>query len=531
MDCGIFLWLIFLVAGILGAVIWVQGRDERARRAQPASLFPVVPAPLPAPKEIPLPRSVSIPGRSRRQASPSAADRFWVPAGGSATVAGRRVPGMVYCGKGLRALAPYRDSEPALLDPDRAVRWSQPDREGRMMGYWPFYSAIDPASRAAHLEWLSAGRGPGAYIGYVFLFFYGIERRVLVDAAESEQARAEIRRLCSTKVERLLAIYGGNSSFRGYARIVSLLRAGSPIAPSTSTSYAADGEPRVGAAAAAARSRSASSPRRASRSPPEWALSWVDQLARDPACGRRPSAARTSFASCSRSATWTFKDGGLIVRPNKTTIATFYHPASPTFGGQISLKVDLPDVTGLASPASQAPGDRRLRPPGSRRLQPLGGPHRRLRRPRRGVAPAAGAGPRSRERGEHTIRAVGRGEPGRGGARPWSAARTSSRSGRSRGKGSSASATPRCWPLSSPGAATARSRMSASVDRLPGAGPAVLFRLFEGLGTGAERRPIMPPPSCSTLAAALSVADGEVTVREERHLLAHLEGALHLLRK
>jgi hypothetical protein len=54
------------------------------------------------------------------------------------------------------------------------------------MGYWPLYSGIDPASRAAYLHWLTGGRkAPEAYIGYVFLFFYGIERRVLVDAQAS----------------------------------------------------------------------------------------------------------------------------------------------------------------------------------------------------------------------------------------------------------------------------------------------------------------------------------------------------------
>ena len=50
------------------------------------------------------------------------------------------------------------------------------------MTYWPSYSEISSAARTAYVDWLASGRRPGAHIGYVFLFFYGIERRVLVDA-------------------------------------------------------------------------------------------------------------------------------------------------------------------------------------------------------------------------------------------------------------------------------------------------------------------------------------------------------------
>jgi len=85
------------------------------------------------------------------------------------------------------------------------------------LDYWPSYAAISPRARAGYLEWLAAGRrNPGAPIGFVFLFFYGIERRVLVDAQTSEVARAEIDGLVD-EIEALLAVYGDHPSFRGYA--------------------------------------------------------------------------------------------------------------------------------------------------------------------------------------------------------------------------------------------------------------------------------------------------------------------------
>jgi uncharacterized tellurite resistance protein B-like protein len=77
--------------------------------------------------------------------------------------------------------------------------------------YWPTYSQATPSQRARYLDWLAAGRSdPRVAIGYVFIFFYGLERRVLVDRTDHEIVRAELN--------RLLAIYGGvKQSFRGYA--------------------------------------------------------------------------------------------------------------------------------------------------------------------------------------------------------------------------------------------------------------------------------------------------------------------------
>jgi len=50
------------------------------------------------------------------------------------------------------------------------------------MDYWPSYCEVSPRARAAYLRWLEDGRrDESTYIGYVFLFFYGLERRLLGD--------------------------------------------------------------------------------------------------------------------------------------------------------------------------------------------------------------------------------------------------------------------------------------------------------------------------------------------------------------
>jgi uncharacterized tellurite resistance protein B-like protein len=104
------------------------------------------------------------------------------------------LPGFVYVGHGL-TVPEGSDPEPALIDPTLDVDTRQPDWSGAHLDYWPSYSNIPAASRAAYLTWLAGGRRhPDVPIGYVFLFFYGLERRVLIDAAAQgdPSARAEL---------------------------------------------------------------------------------------------------------------------------------------------------------------------------------------------------------------------------------------------------------------------------------------------------------------------------------------------------
>lgn len=50
------------------------------------------------------------------------------------------------------------------------------------LGYWPKYLSINPDQRATYLDWLSKGRSQEiSDIGYVFLFFYGLEYRALIE--------------------------------------------------------------------------------------------------------------------------------------------------------------------------------------------------------------------------------------------------------------------------------------------------------------------------------------------------------------
>ncbi len=123
---------------------------------------------------------------------------------------------MLYSGKELPDASGW-GTDPALINPKLPVNNSSPDSEGHTVGYWPSYSDITPEARSAYLGWLAGGKcDPNAYIGYVFMYFYGLERRVLVDLKDSRGADKELADI-KTEVERLLSIYKLNNSFRNYA--------------------------------------------------------------------------------------------------------------------------------------------------------------------------------------------------------------------------------------------------------------------------------------------------------------------------
>lgn len=140
----------------------------------------------------------------------------WVPPGESVEVAGVHLPGgMLYVGGRLKAL--NGATEPCLISGQHTVA-RVGNYRARQMGYWPSYIEASPEERRAYLNWLSEGRShPDCDIGYVFLFFYGLERRVTVDS-RSDPAAQNDWPVIIVELRRLLAIYGEKSgSFNRYA--------------------------------------------------------------------------------------------------------------------------------------------------------------------------------------------------------------------------------------------------------------------------------------------------------------------------
>ena len=119
--------------------------------------------------------------------------------------------GMVYVAKPLPSLAG------AMATTVRLTRLCQLFVQPWRHRGWAGILAVVPADTAfvprKYLQWLSSGkRAPDIEIGYVFLYFYGLERRLLVDrppADEEDHLLAE--------VVRLRSIYSYNGSFGSYS--------------------------------------------------------------------------------------------------------------------------------------------------------------------------------------------------------------------------------------------------------------------------------------------------------------------------
>lgn len=81
--------------------------------------------------------------------------------------------------------------------------------------YWPAYATITPAQRGTYLEWMARGRRDDnpqtREFGYLFLFFYGLERRVLIEEDYCPEIGHEIANLVV-----IYSPYGRSKSLQSY---------------------------------------------------------------------------------------------------------------------------------------------------------------------------------------------------------------------------------------------------------------------------------------------------------------------------
>jgi tellurite resistance protein len=279
-------------------------------------------------------------------------DTVWIPPGEPISVGGKDIAGgMIYVGKYLQPAGGYCDVEPSLIIPKLKANFKYPDTEGTEMDYWPSYVDITPSSRAAYLNWLIGGRSDPKYgIGYVFLFFYGLERRVFVDTQKSEQAISEITAI-KNEVERLVNIYGTNDSFNRYAvrflEGVDILQNPNQYyqypPPDVRTSWELPISLRIGIGQLI---------RERKPIPAKWAYSWVilhpDTRLRTPA-DRCNDDLRTLF-----NLKYKAKYGdGMVLKPNQSRLKVEIYTASRGVDTISAPVGDLPDIARLSAPVNK----------------------------------------------------------------------------------------------------------------------------------------------------------------------------------
>ncbi|MDY0093988.1 MAG: TerB N-terminal domain-containing protein [Candidatus Vecturithrix sp.] len=348
-------WQVILPVTVVGLLIWFavnksQASPKSQRQVSNSSLGPT----HSGDDEITFTITTSYENRScdkppKESVSP---DSVWMPYGKKIEHSGYTIlGGFLYFGKNLQSIQRW-ESEPSLIDPSLPVDRSNPDREGLHMGYWPSYSQIHPTSRAAYLEWLSTGRKhPNINIGYVFLYFYGLERRALADAKDSSSAQQELPRI-QAEIRRLLSIYGTHNSFRGYAsRFLDALQLSqTPRAVYETTPQFDQSSYDVPLLLKIALGQLAEARKPL---PVDWALAWA---LNDPSISKRTPVTRCpeEFSELFR-IRYAEKFGeGIDLKPNKTKIQASYHPASSSFGGSVQIPVpDLPDLTAITGPTNK----------------------------------------------------------------------------------------------------------------------------------------------------------------------------------
>jgi hypothetical protein len=260
--------------------------------------------------------------------------------------------GMIYVGTDLLSIKGC-GAEPALINPAKQVTQSGANCHLRHTSYWPSYDSISPEARASYLQWLATGKSdPKSDLGYVFLYFYGLERRALWDADRNPQLRTELP-LIEREVCRLLCIYGNNRSFRSYASsfleyLAAATEDGLALECPLESGLARDSglslKLRVGLGRLCRAGQSLSA---------EWAIAWylvIPDLPREQVISRCPgefiSLFKEEFAN---------RSNGAMKLPDITKRMKVVHrPASPSLVEKtFTLELDLPDVSQLSEPVAK----------------------------------------------------------------------------------------------------------------------------------------------------------------------------------
>lgn len=281
--------------------------------------------------------------------SPAPSRATWISVDKTVYVGSYCLPGLVYVGDNLKGISTHVSTEPALIRPQLKLDEAKPDRNGNWISEWPSYSEIPSASRAAYLEWLADGRcDPQIPLGYVYLFFYGLERRVLRDFRRAK--RPILTELCTimVEVERLQNLYGDQETFgektRQFLEICRFLILDQITAlppPWTFESVEVPLSLEVGLGTVATTQTPL---------PADWALSWVMHSF--------PSKLRTPASRCFPEWRSWFKyeyhqnfGDGLLLEPDPEQMlpaeTVIYQPASVSFGSKI--KLDIPELPKIAN--------------------------------------------------------------------------------------------------------------------------------------------------------------------------------------
>lgn len=289
----------------------------------------------------------------KRRPSPTTTGYRWVRPGEAITVHGFTINrGHLYYGEPYRGVAHGTfDSALGVIDPALPAKRNEEGPEGFISRCYS-YVAITPDQRFRYLEWLSIGAVGRDEPEFGTLYFLGLERRLLLLAAETQsevsaQEQADIIR----EISRLIELFRGSASTFVYygPRLIEFLSARSLVSaprPEPSPVWERSYELPVTFLYGLGCFLHGKEP-----IPFEWALRWAYL---EPTIYLRTPATRcnqefeSAFAHTYRS-----RFGpGLVVAPNKTILKIKYAPlwyAQEGLGTEFTFP-GIPDVRALTAP-------------------------------------------------------------------------------------------------------------------------------------------------------------------------------------
>lgn len=272
----------------------------------------------------------------------------WIQPDESVTIKGQTFTGgNFYFGGKLSSLDGY-GAEASLVDDSLKIENKPFSFEDENLGYWPKFISLTPKGRGAFLNWLSGNRSdPETPLGYVFIYFYGLERRITVDSTKQAVDDEEFK-LLFDEILRLKGIYGTSRSFSNYA--IRLLEIMCLLRPLVVSHPELEKTPQR--VSLLFKHRLATAVNEAKPVPAELALAWIrfypDYNLKKPArrCGYEFSQMFTRL--------YTKKYGlGIVVKPNKTRLKIEYYPASSSLRGISLPQEDLPNPSHLKGPINK----------------------------------------------------------------------------------------------------------------------------------------------------------------------------------
>ncbi len=259
--------------------------------------------------------------------------------------------GFFYFGGKLQAYKAgtyYNSHETEASLVDESLRFEKRDQfyTDSTLSYWPKYIELSPSARGAYLNWLFGERSdPETPIGYVFIYFYGLERRILIDSTEHGTVDDDEFIAIFDELNRLRQIFEEHYAFFNYStRLIEMMVYLRPYVLKFEYSDISTRYDSLLFKYYLAKQVQAEQPITS-----ELALLWIQ-------CTDEYNL-RTPARRCAEEFAILFSEiylketkGGLVVKPNKTKLRLDYYPASGTLRGFQLDPIDLPDPSILKAP-------------------------------------------------------------------------------------------------------------------------------------------------------------------------------------